>query len=332
MDVEFWDGTFFFELDLWNRVTSDMLFQTPINYGAGDATAPFFNIGQMTNKGIDLNLGINETSMGGDLRYSVSANYSMYKNNVDILAENEDNVLFGTSTRVPAVTVTQVGYPISSFFGYNNLGIFQTQEEVNAHPPYGSYNAVGKFKVEDVNGDGVITDADRTIIGSPHPDFTYGINVNIGYKNWDLTLFGNGSVGNDLFNYLNYWTDFNTFQGNKSKAALYDAWTPDNPNGTVPIMDANDQVSSRPSSYFVEDGSYFRLKNAQLTYHLTDNTLTAIGLSRASIYLQGQNLFTITKFTGMNPEIQTGSNNTVGFDGGYMPVSRNLIVGLNVTF
>jgi len=332
LDVEFVDGKYFFELDLWNRVTTDMLFQTPINYGHGDATAPFFNIGQMTNKGIDLNLGMNDTALGGDLRYGISANYSMYRNNVDNLAENDDNVLFGASTRVPSVTITQSGFPISSFFGYNNLGIFQTEEEVNAHPEYGNYNAVGKFKVEDVNGDGVITDSDRTVIGNPHPDFVYGINLNLGYRNWDLTLFGNGSVGNDIFNYINYWTDFNTFQGNKSKAALYDAWQPDNPGGTLPIMDANDQVSSRPSSYFVEDGSYFRMRNAQLTYNLPETTLSNLGMSRASIYFQGQNLFTLTKYTGTNPEIQTGSNNTIGFDGGYMPVSRNLILGVNVTF
>ncbi|MEX2591975.1 MAG: TonB-dependent receptor [Anditalea sp.] len=332
LDAEFLDGKFFFELDIWNRVTTDMLFQVPINYGHGDAIAPFTNIGQMTNKGLDLNLGFNETAMGGELRYGVSANYSMYRNNVDKLDNNEDNVLFGASTRVPSVTVTQVGSPISSFFGYNNLGIFQNQEEVNAHPAYGSYNAVGKFKVEDVNEDGVITDADRTIIGNPHPDFTYGINLNVGYGNWDLTVFGNGSVGNDIFNYLNYWTDFNTFQGNKSKAALYDAWQPDNPGGTLPIMDSDDQISSRPSSYFVEDGSYFRLKNVQLTYNLPQATVNNIGLTRASVYFQGQNLVTITDYSGMNPEIQTGSNNTIGFDGGYMPVSRNLILGLNVTF
>ncbi|MBD3627212.1 TonB-dependent receptor [Cyclobacterium sp.] len=332
LDVEFLNGKYFFELDVWNRVTSDMLFEIPISYGHGDATPPFFNVGQMTNKGIDLNIGLDDTALGGELRYGISANYSMYRNNVDNLAENEDNVLFGASTRVPSVTITQSGYPISSFFGYNNLGIFQTQEEVNAHPAYGSYNAVGKFKVEDVNGDGVITDGDRTIIGNPHPDFVYGINLNLGYRNWDLTLFGNGSVGNDIFNYINYWTDFNTFQGNKSKAALYDAWQPNNTDGTLPIMDANDQISSRPSSYFVEDGSYFRLRNAQLTYNLPETTLSNLGMSRASIYFQGQNLFTLTKYTGTNPEIQTGSNNTVGFDGGYMPVSRNLILGVNVTF
>ncbi|MFD2036190.1 SusC/RagA family TonB-linked outer membrane protein [Belliella marina] len=332
LDVEFLDGRYFFELDLWNRVTTDMLFQVPVSYGHGDAIAPFVNIGQMTNKGIDLNLGYRETFMGGDLRLDVSANYSMYRNNVDRLTDNEDNVLFGASTRVPAVTVTQQGFPISSFFGYRNLGIFQTEEEVSAHPPYGNYNAVGKFKVDDVNGDGIITDADRTIIGNPHPDFIYGINVNIGYKNWDLTLFGNGSVGNDIFNYMRYWTDFNTFQGNKSKRALYDAWTPTNTSGTVPIMDSNDQVSSRPSTYFIEDGSFFRLRNLQLTYNLPSDRLAKMGMGRASVYFQGQNLFTITKYSGTNPEIQTDVNNTLGFDGGFMPVSRNLILGVNVTF
>lgn len=332
LDTEILDGKFFFELDLWNRVTTDMLFQVPISYGHGDAIAPFVNIGEMTNKGIDLNLGYKESFMGDDLRFSISANYSMYRNNVDRLTDNEDNVLFGASTRVPAVTVTQQGFPISSFFGYSNLGIFQTQEEVLAHPAYGNYNAVGKFKVEDVNGDGVITDADRTIIGNPHPDFIYGINLSVGYKNWDLTLFGNGSVGNDIFNYMRYWTDFNTFQGNKSKRALYDAWTPTNTGGTVPMMDSNDQISSRPSTYFIEDGSFFRLRNLQLTYNLSSERLAKMGMGRGSIYFQGQNLFTITNYSGTNPEIQTGSNNTLGFDGGYMPVSRNLIIGVNLTF
>ncbi|MFC4872488.1 SusC/RagA family TonB-linked outer membrane protein [Negadavirga shengliensis] len=332
LDVEMWDGKIFFEFDIWNRVTTDMLFQPPISYGHGDAIAPSVNVGQMTNKGLDLNLGYNDTGLGGDLRYSVSANYSMYRNNVDVLDENEDNVFFGNTSRVPAVTVTQAGYPISSFFGYNNLGIFQTQEEADAHPPYGNYNAVGKFKVEDVNGDGIIDDNDRTIIGNPHPKFVYGVNVNVGYRNWDLTLFGNGSVGNDIFNYMRYWTDFNTFQGNKSRDALYNAWTPENPGGTTPIMDADDQISSRPSSYFIEDGSYFRLRNVQLTYSLPQPTLNALGLTRASVYFQGQNLLTITNYTGMNPEIQTTVDSTLGFDGGYMPVSRNLILGLNVTF
>nr|MBI1229933.1 SusC/RagA family TonB-linked outer membrane protein [Cytophagales bacterium] len=332
LDVEMWNGKLFFEFDVWNRVTSDMLFVPPISFAAGDAIAPAFNVGEMNNRGFDLNLGYNDTGMGGDLRYGVSANYSVYRNEVVRLDESEETIFFGNTSRVPAVTITQAGLPISSFFGYNNLGIFQSQEEANAWPRYDNYNAPGKFRVEDVNGDGIITDADRTVIGSPHPDFVFGVNLNLGYKNWDLNIFGNGSIGNDVFNYVRYFADFNTFQGNRSRRALYDAWQPTNPGGTTPIMDANDQISSRPSSYFIEDGSYFRFRNIQLTYKLPAPALDVIGLSAASVYFQGQNLLTFTNYTGMNPEIQTGTDNTLGFDGGYMPVSRSLILGLNVTF
>jgi hypothetical protein len=162
------------------------------------------------------------------------------------------------------------------------------------------------------------------------------------YKNLNLNLFGNGSQGNDIYNYVRYFADFNTFQGNRSNRALNDAWQPSNPsaprsswipanrNATSPIMDANDQVSSRTSSYLIEDGSYFRLKNIQLTYTFADSINNVLGISGGNIYLQGQNLLTITDYTGLNPEIQTGSDTTLGFDGGYMPVSKTLIVGLNL--
>ncbi|GGF48750.1 SusC/RagA family TonB-linked outer membrane protein [Echinicola rosea] len=346
LDVEMLAGKIFFELDLWNRKTTDMLFQVPVSYGHGDAVAPYFNVGQMTNKGMDISLGYNNTAHGRDFSYSISGNYSMYRNNVDQLDEGENAVLFGRATRVPSLTISRAGIPLSSFFGYKVVGIFQTQEEADSWPAYGEYNAPGKFKVQDINEDGVITDADRTIIGNPHPDFNFGINISLGYKNWDLDIFGNGSVGNDIYNYVRYFTDFNTFQGNRSKRALYEAWQPSNPqaprsqwiaadpSAQTPIMDANDQVSSRPSSYFIEDGSYFRLRNIQLTYHLPAQGLKALGLGSASVYLQGQNLLTFTNYSGLNPEIQVGTENdaTLGFDGGYMPVSKSLILGLNISF
>ncbi|MEX0275439.1 MAG: SusC/RagA family protein, partial [Flavobacteriaceae bacterium] len=163
------------------------------------------------------------------------------------------------------------------------------------------------------------------------------------YKNLSLNIFGNGSQGNDIYNYVRYFADFNTFQGNRSRRALYDAWQPSNPqadpsqwvaanpNATVPIMDANDQVSSRPSSYFIEDGSFFRIKNVQLTYNFSEDMLSHLGLSRAQIYVQGQNLKTFTKYTGLNPEIQTGNDTSLGYDGGYLPVGRRIILGLNIT-
>lgn len=342
LDIVMFNSKVNFNLDLWNRITTDMLFQVPITYTAGQADAPQFNVGGLTNKGIDVSLGFSDEK--GDFSYGISANLSAYTNEVDYLSDSDDTRYFGSSRRVPALTLTQAGSPISSFYGFKTVGIFQSQAEANAWPTYGSYNAPGKLKVADINGDGQIDDDDRTIIGSPHPDFTYGINIDIAYKNLALNIFGNGSQGNDLYNYVRYFADFNTFQGNRSKRALYNAWQPSNPNAPVsewvaanpnatsPIMDANDQISSRPSSYFVEDGSFFRIKNVQLTYTFNESILKSIGgLSRASIYVQGQNLATFTKYTGLNPEIQTGDNVNLGYDGGFLPVSKTILIGLNVT-
>ncbi|TFG77484.1 MAG: SusC/RagA family TonB-linked outer membrane protein, partial [Flavobacteriales bacterium] len=343
MDLRMFDNKLNLELDLWNRITKDMLFQVPITFSAGDAGAPFFNVGQMTNKGFDLGLSYNDKK--GDFGYSIGGNISAYNNNIDKLNESPDTRFFGFSSRVPSLTVSQAGDPISSFYGFKTVGIFQNQAEADAWPTYGSYNAPGKFKVADINGDGVINDDDRTIIGSPHPDFTYGINLDLTYKNLSLNIFGNGSSGNEIYNYVRYFADFNTFQGNRSQRALFVAlqpsnptadpsqWVAANPNATVPIMDANDQISSRPSSYFIENGSYFRIKNVQLTYNFPEQVLSTIGLAGLQVYVQGQNLATFTKYSGLNPEIQAGteSDPTLGFDGGYMPVARTYTLGLNVT-
>ena len=343
LDLSMFASKVNFNLDVWDRVTTDMLFRVPITFTAGDAGAPFFNVGQMTNKGVDVQLSFDDKK--GDFGYGISFNLSSYKNNVDKLNESPDTRFFGYSSRVPSLTVSEAGTPISSFYGYKTLGLFQSQAEADAWPTYGSYNAPGKFKVADINGDGEINDDDRTIIGSPHPDFTYGINLNLSYKNLSLNVFGNGSEGNEIYNYVRYFADFNTFQGNRSTRALYNAWQPANPTApvaqwtaanpgaTAPIMDANDQVSSRPSSYFIEDGSYFRLKNVQLTYNFTEAVLSTIGVKGAQIYVQAQNLATFTKYSGLNPEIQAGTDSdpTLGFDGGYMPVSRTFTLGLNVT-
>lgn len=332
LDATFLNNALTLEVDFWNRKTTDMLFSTPITFTAGDAAAPSFNVGGMTNKGIDLGISYRNTLMKGDFRYGASFNYSMYRNRVDKLDESPNTKYFGAGSRVPAVTLTQAGLPLSSYYGYQVLGIFQSDEEAKAWAPYGTYNKAGKFKIADINGDGKITDDDRTVIGNPHPDFVYGLNVNVGYKAFDLTVFGNGVVGNEIFNYTRYFSDFNTFQGNRAKRALYDAWQPTHKEGTVPIMDADDQISTRPSSYFVEKGTYFRLKNVQLTYTMPKNVVSKIGFSNAQVYVQGQNLWTATKYTGLNPEIQTGQDNTLGFDGGFMPVSRTFLLGLNFSF
>ena len=332
----------FVELDLWNRTTTDLLLTVPVIYSAGDASAPAVNIGEMYNEGIDFGLTYDDNF--GDLNLSITGNISTYRN--EILALDEfATPIFGSNRRVPALTVTQVGDPISSLYGFEVEGIFQSQAEADAHAPYGTtgYNAPGKFKYADIDGNNEINDDDRTVIGNPHPDFTYGINLSLTYKNINLTVFGNGVQGNDIYNYVRYFADFNTFQGNRSTRALNDAWQPSNPSAprsqwtaanpdaTSPIMDANDQISSRTSSYLIEDGSYFRLRNVQLTYTFSDSLNDTLGISGGNIYFQGQNLLTVTNYSGLNPEIQTTNDIQLGYDGGFMPVSRTLTVGLNLS-
>ena len=354
-DAKLFNSNVGLELDLWNRTTSDLLLRVPITFAAGDAGEPARNVGEVMNRGLDI--GLNYDGGSGDFYYSIGGNFSTYRNEVTALG-SDDARLLGFGSRVPGgtVSVTEVGQPISSFFGFEVDGIFQTQAEADAHPQFGGndYNAPGKFKFRDIGGaeddngnqipDGVINDDDRTIIGNPHPDFTYGLNISVGYKAFELTVFGNGSQGNDVFNYTRYFSDFNTFQGNRSRRALFNAWQPSNPsaprsqwvaanpNATSPIMDANDQISSQVSTYLIEDGSYFRIRNIQLTYNLPSALGQKVGLSNAQVYLQGQNLVTLTGYQGLNPEIQSGADLTIGFDGGFMPVSKSIIVGLNVSF
>ena len=341
-DALLFDQAISLEFDIWNRTTSDLLLTVPVVYSAGDARAPAVNVGEMYNEGIDF--AIDWTKDLGELKLTLGGNISTYRNEVKKLDEF-DTPIFGSNRRVPALTRTSVGDPISSIYGFQVLGIFQSQSEADAWAPYGStgYNAPGKFKYADINNDGEINDDDRTIIGNPHPDFVYGINLNLAYQNFNLNIFGNGVQGNDVYNYVRYFADFNTFQGNRSTRALNEAWQPSNPsapraqwvaanpNATSPIMDANDQISSRTSSYLIEDASYFRLRNIQLTYSFDDAINTALGISGGQVYLQGQNLFTITNYSGLNPEIQTGNDIQLGYDGGFMPVSKTLIIGLNIS-
>lgn len=347
LDAVMFDNKVSLNFDIYQAVTTDMLINVPVTYTAGQAAEPAFNVGQMTNKGFDLALSYGDKK--GNFSWDIGGNISKYKNNVDAL-EGESTRIFGQSRRIPALSITEAGSPIASFYGFKNLGIFQTQAEADAWAPYGDYNAPGKFKVADINNDGVINDDDRTIIGTPHPKFTYGINLNFSYKNLALNLFGNGSEGNDVFNYVRYFGDFNTFQGNRTSRALFNAWQPTNPlsdpstwiaanpNATSPIMDANDAISSRPSTYLIEDGSFFRIKNIQLTYTFPERLVSPIGLSNFQLYVQAQNMFTFTKYSGLNPEVQLSNsddsrrNLTLGYDGGAQPVAKTISLGLNITF
>ncbi|MHA6246922.1 SusC/RagA family TonB-linked outer membrane protein [Pontibacter sp. CAU 1760] len=338
-DAALFQGRVDFVFDWYTRTTTDMLFPVELPFTQGVATNPFVNIGEMNNKGVDLGLNYNGTALGNELTFTVGANLSTYRNMVVKTNGNPNTIYQGFGLRTPPVTATQQGQPLSSFYGYIVDGIFMTDDEAKAHAVQrgGADNIAGRFKYRDVNGDGVINGSDQTFIGNPHPDFTYGLNLNAEYKNFTLTVFAQGVQGADVFNYVRYWTDFQTFQGNRSKRMLYDSWRPGKTDALLPQLRSGDAASSVPSTYFIEDGSYLRVKNIQLGYNLPTSWISRAGMGRANIYIQGQNLFTFTKYTGLDPEINlrgygAGNDRQLGVDEGAYPVSKNLLVGVNVSF
>lgn len=327
--------------DWFNRTTTDMLFRPDVQRTQGVATVPFQNIGSMRNKGVELGLNYNSRSTNGDFTYSIGGNVSTYRNEVINLTGDPATQYFGFTTRLPAMSVTQAGNPIGSFFGYTLDGFINSDEEGKNLPAQfggGVNNKAGNFRFRDLNNDGIINASDRSIIGSPHPTFSYGLNASVSYKSLRLDVFGQGVQGNQIFNYVRYWTDFPTFAGNRSTRMRYESWEPGKVDPKLPILRSNDVISSQPSTYYLEDGSYLRIKNIQLTYTIPGNLLNRLGLGKASIYLQGQNWFTFTKYTGLDPEINLRNSNgtdqdrQIGVDEGAYPAYRATIIGLSLGF
>jgi TonB-linked SusC/RagA family outer membrane protein len=341
IDASLLAGKIDLAFDWYTRVTSDMLFPVQAPLTAGVATNPFRNIGSMRNRGIDLSLNYNGQALANQFTYTVGGNFSMYRNEVTKTTDDPATQYFGINDeRIQNFVVTQQGHPISSFFGYIIDGIFQSDDEAAAAPKNNlgtNQNKAGRFKFRDTNEDGVINTKDLTIIGNPHPKFTYGLNVNLNYKNFGLTLFGQGVQGNDIFNYVKYWTDFPTFAGNRSTRMLNESWRPGKTDAILPQLTSSDQVSILPSTYYLEKGSYFRMKNVQVSYNLPKTLLSKIGVGSLRVYVQAQNLFTITKYSGMDPEINlrnysSGNDRQIGVDGGAYPTAKQYLIGANLSF
>ncbi len=339
------DATFFDRLtltfDLWQRITSDMLYPMDIPDVVGQANSPSVNIGEMKNTGFDISLSYNGSAAGGDFKYNIIANVSHYKNEIIKLSDNALETIWGWSTEsVGFQTRAEVGTSFPEFYGYIVDGIFQTQPEVDAHPPAfgesGTYNAMGHFKYRDVNGDGVINVDDRTYIGSPHPDFVAGLNLEMEYKSIDLSAFFYSSYGNEMINDVRRWIDYNVYNGNRSHDRLYNSWgspyLDNNEDATLAMAD-NNSNSMAPSDHFVEDASYLRLKNLQLGYTLPNSATTRLKISSLRVYLQAVNLFTITEYSGLDPEVRARSGRqgmNMGLDFGAWPGYRQFMVGINI--
>ena len=352
LDGTFLDSRLSASIDLWQRNTSDMLYRLPLPQVMGNATPPFINIAEMVNKGFDFELGYTNTTMDKNFRYSIKATISRYKNEVTRLGGKESDYFTGQFERQKEYTRVAVGHAFPEFFGYKVEGIFQTQAEADAWPVAlgtdGTYNQPGHFKFKnidkttesiDTDDDGepdteiqVINAADRTFIGSPHPDFTGGLNIDLGYRNFDLNLFFYGSYGNDMINYVARWIDYGQFNGGLSKDALYNSWgsphLKSNADAKLPMLDYND-ISQEPSSAFVEDGSFLRLKTLRLGYTLPQNLLERAQIKSLGLYVQVTNLFTLTKYSGLDPELNS-SGVSMGLDRGAWPTPRQVMFGVNL--
>ena len=348
VDATFLNKKLEVNLDVYQKVTTDMLYNKQLPYTWGYLVLPAVNIGEMKNTGLDLLLTYHG-KVGSDFKYDIRGNLSHYKNEVVKLNANSNEKLYGPTLRQNIYTVSMAGQPISSFYGYIVEGIFNTPAEVAAHAKYNpdvngndTYSRPGVFAYKDVSGpagvpDGKITTDDRTVIGSPHPDFTYGLNFNFAYKNWDMTMFFQGSQGNQLINYVNRWTQFNNFSGNRDVKRLTESWTAERyANGSkisLPMAILDDAVMQQSSSFFIEDGSYLRMKDLQIGYSLPASVLSKIKIERCRVYVQATNLFTITKYSGLDPEIRNTEANAdrgMGIDEGSYPTSRIFMIGLNI--
>lgn len=345
IDAALFNNKLSIALDFYTRNTTDLLYSRqldPILYGNVDRQAT--NIGEMSNKGVDLSINY-RPNLGKDWRFDAGLNFSLYRNEVGVIA---DPFFEGSRSRIDPFNRSVTGKPISSFYGYIIDGFFQNQAEVDASSQ--ANKGIGKWRYKDLSGvdgkpDGKITPDDRTFMGNPHPNFTAGVNLSASYKNFDVTTFLYWKNGGEIVNYVRYWTDFNTFQGNRDRRVLYDSWTPQNTNAKLPVLDGSDGASGQvPVSYYVEPGGYLRLRNFSIGYSLPADVLRRASIDRLRVYVQAQNLFTITKYSGLDPEITTqqvgrgdyrarrSDANSLGVDYGNFPTPRIITVGLNLTF
>ncbi len=324
----------------WFRKETKGLLYAPLSPGtAGSALSPILNIMNFTNKGVELELGYNNHI--GQLRYDIAFNISTYKNRVNYIDGLDSTFIQGGqfgSNGATYLSRSTVGKAVSSFYGYEYEGLFQNAADIASHADESSLgittgNGLGHTKYKDLNKDGVIDARDQTYLGDPNPKFSYGFNLNLYYRNFDIGILLQGVYGNKVFNYARTLSQFPngavTGQGGLSPAAL-DTWTPSNPNAKLPIfsqdLSANDLS---PSSLFIESGSYMRVKNLQLGYTIPNLK----GVRRLRVYVQAYNLITFTHYSGIDPEVNDGDPHNLGIDyGTAYPMTKKYLLGVNLGF
>jgi TonB-linked SusC/RagA family outer membrane protein len=316
-------------MDYYVKKTTDMLLQVPIPSFGAYSNDPFFNAGNLRNIGLDISIDYNG-KISNELTVTAGANISTYKTKVTKLTSD---YLTGNVSR------TYVGGPIGRFWGYKQIGIFQNQTEIDN---YVDKNGVkiqpnakpGDFKFAKLGDSGVLNDdEDRTFIGDPNPDFVYGFHLGFNYKDFDLTMYFQGTLGNDIYN-LSKGSLATAGLQNALADAYTKAWTQEGDNAVYPRMTNQDTNNNyRTSSFYVEDGSYLRLQNVQLGYNFPQSLCKKWNIfSSCRLYVSAQNLFTITGYSGLDPEIGVDNALNIGYDQTHYPTCRTFTFGINFQF
>ena len=339
VDMSLWEDRLSIIADYYIKRTDDILVRVPLPQSAGAFNPPYVNAGTVENKGLEFAVSYRQTT--NDWHYEIGANIATINNKVISLAGTEP-LLGGFGLSDGPITRTEPGYPLGSFYLYKMEGIFQSQEEIDASAFQSDDTRPGDVKFADLNGDNVINDDDRAHIGNPFPDFTLGLNLSISYKNFDLSMLVQGVFGNDVYFLYGNFAYETQLRGFNSYAKILDRWTPTNTNTDIPKVSVDDRNNNRRiSTRFLEDGTYVRVRNVTLGYTF-NSLLKTDKIKDLRIYVSAQNLFTFTKYSGLDPEIQANTNDTqgynvssdlaVGIDWGTVPSPRTILFGINLKF
>ncbi|WP_299552449.1 TonB-dependent receptor [Seonamhaeicola sp.] len=322
-------------MDYFLKETEDILVATPFTFTTGTGNAVPSNNGNIENKGFEFLASYRDQI--GDVNFSASVNFSTLDNEVTSIGEGTAIRAGSFTSNTIFSTRTDVGQPIASFYGYVTDGIYQTDAEATAANDQPGNPRAGDLKFKDVDGDGDIDEDDQVYFGNGIPTFEYGINLTADYKNWDISLFFNGVSGNKILNGTKYRGYFD-FNGNYFADAL-NAWSPSNTSSTIPRnTQADPGFNRRMSDFYLENGAFFRLRNAQIGYSLPDSILEKVKIEKVRLYLSAINLFTITDYSGYYPEVgrNTRTGNVTlfntGVDEGSYPTPRTFQLGLQVSF
>lgn len=321
--------------DYYVKNTKDILLTVPIPISSGDANDPIRNAGKIRNNGFEFNLGWMDQP-NPDISYGINLIGSFNKNKVIAMGSESGSIKGGSTNQNITTSETKAGYPIGGYWLISTAGYFNSQEEVDAYAKDGKKiqpaAEPGDIKFVDANNDGVINDDDRVFQGSPFPDFTFALNGNMRYKNFDLSIGLQGVLGNKIYNATRQTLEDVT-KGSNFLASCLDYWTPENKNASHPRLTWDDpnRNTRAESDRYLENGSYLRLRSVQLGYTFPQTWFKG-AIQHARVYINAENLFTITSYSGYSPDVNADNANYRGFDNFIYPTNRTFMLGLNVTF